>query len=189
MIIRIFVVRQMVIYTLSSTDPEHFNRIQAKLPTELSSRFVNLCVTSLTSNCNIEVMNNSDYIVFKFKPDDRSMNAPKGDGEPFTICCDMERYSKLTTASLPYILQDLLNTYEIPITASISNLDTLIFTSEIPFEITEMSYNMKLITGFYSYKDTTFDPSNTSSRHLMRMASTYNFDRRMKILLESNRIS
>ena len=143
----------MVIYTLSSTDPEHFNRIQAKLPTELSSRFVNLCVTSLTSNCNIEVMNNSDYIVFKFKPDDRSMNAPKGDGEPFTICCDMERYSKLTTASLPYILQDLLNTYEIPITASISNLDTLIFTSEIPFEITEMSYNMKLITGFYSYKD------------------------------------
>ena len=65
----------------------------------------------------------------------------------------MERYSKLTTASLPYILQDLLNTYEIPITASISNLDTLIFTSEIPFEITEMSYNMKLITGFYSYKD------------------------------------
>ena len=65
----------------------------------------------------------------------------------------MERYSKLTTASLPYILQDLLNTYEIPITASISNLDTLIFTSEIPFEITDMSYNMKLITGFYSYKD------------------------------------
>ena len=174
----------MVIYTLSSTDPEHFNRIQAKLPTELSSRFVNLCVTSLTSNCNIEVMNNSDYIVFKFKPDDRSMNAPKGDGEPFTICCDMERYSKLTTASLPYILQDLLNTYEIPITASISNLDTLIFTSEIPFEITEISRR-----SISTYVHTTFDPSNTSSHHLMHMASTYNFDRRMKILLESNRIS
>ena len=64
----------------------------------------------------------------------------------------MTPYSKLTTASLPYILHDMLNISECPITASVSNLDTLILTCESKFSITDMSYNMKLITGFYSLK-------------------------------------
>ena len=85
----------MVIYTLSSTDPQHYNRIQVKLPIEFSSKFVNICVTSLTSNCNIEVMNADDYIMF-----DINDNVYK---------VMMTPYSKLTTASLPYILQDMLN--------------------------------------------------------------------------------
>ena len=89
----------MVIYTLSSTDPQHFNRIQTKLPTELSSRFVNVCVTSLTSNCNIEVMNADDYITFVFHTDD-------GDTTRKVL---MTPYSKLTSASLPYVLQDIFN--------------------------------------------------------------------------------
>ena len=55
----------MVIYTLSSTDPEHYNRVQAKLPIEYTEKFVNITVTSLTSNCNIEVMNENDYIEFR----------------------------------------------------------------------------------------------------------------------------
>ena len=134
----------MVIYTLSSTDPQHFNRIQTKLPTELSSRFVNVCVTSLTSNCNIEVMNADDHITFVFRPPD---------SPPTTRKVLMTPYSKLTSASLPYVLQDIFNAHTIPVTVSLSNLDTLIFTSDTPFDIVDMSYNMKLITGFYPHKD------------------------------------
>ena len=110
----------MVIYTLSSTDPQHFNRIQTKLPTELSSRFVNVCVTSLTvnvcvtsltSNCNIEVMNADDHITFVFRPPD---------SPPTTRKVLMTPYSKLTSASLPYVLQDIFNAHTIPITVSLS---------------------------------------------------------------------
>lgn len=132
----------MVIYTLSSTDPQHYNRIQVKLPVEFSSRYVNVCVTSLTSNCNIEVMNADDYITFDI------------DGKEYKVM--MTPYSKLTTASLPYILQDLLNISNCPITASVSNLDTLVFTCENEFSIIDMSYNMKLITGFYSMKSSEY---------------------------------
>ena len=124
----------MVIYTLSSTDPKHYNRIQVKLPVEFASRFVNVCVTSLTSNCNIEVMNEADYITFLIEE------------TPFKVM--MTPYSKLTTASLPYILQDIFNqTPGLNVTASVSNLDTLILTCEKQFSIIDMSYNMKLITG------------------------------------------
>ena len=120
----------MVIYTLSSTDPQHYNRIQVKLPIEFSSKFVNICVTSLTSNCNIEVMNADDYMTFMINSKEYKVM--------------MTPYSKLTTASLPYILQDMLNIADCPITASVSNLDTLILTCESKFSITDMSYNMKL---------------------------------------------
>ena len=132
----------MVIYTLSSTDPKHYNRIQVKLPVEFASRFVNVCVTSLTSNCNIEVMNEDDYITFLIED------------ETFRVV--MTPYSKLTTASLPYILQDIFNNNNINITASVSNLDTLILTCEQQFSIIDMSYNMKLITGFYSLKSSEY---------------------------------
>ena len=132
----------MVIYTLSSTDPNHYNRIQVKLPVEFASRFVNVCVTSLTSNCNIEVMNEDDYITFLIEE------------TPFKVM--MTPYSKLTTASLPYILQDIFNNNNINITASVSNLDTLILTCEKQFSIIDMSYNMKLITGFYSLKSSEY---------------------------------
>lgn len=132
----------MVIYTLSSTDPKHYNRIQVKLPVEFASKFVNVCVTSLTSNCNIEVMNEDDYITFLIED------------ETFRVV--MTPYSKLTTASLPYILQDIFNNNNINITASVSNLDTLILTCEKQFSIIDMSYNMKLISGFYSLKSSEY---------------------------------
>ena len=132
----------MVIYTLSSTDPEHYNRVQAKLPIEYTAKYVNITVTSLTSNCNIEVMNERDYIQFII------------DNEPIKIF--MKPYSKLTTASLPYVLQDIFTEANINIIASISDLDTLILTSDKQFSITDMSYNMELITGFYSLKSTDY---------------------------------
>ena len=150
----------MVIYTLSSTDPKHYNRIQVKLPVEFASRFVNVCVSSLTSNCNIEVMNEEDYITFLIE------DAPIGGSgtrsqTPFKVM--MTPYSKLTTASLPYILQDIFNkTPNLNITASTSNLDTLILTCEKQFSIIDMSYNMKLITGCYSLKPSEYPINSTA---------------------------
>ena len=134
--------RKSSTFILSSTDPKHYNRIQVKLPVEFASRFVNVCVTSLTSNCNIEVMNEDDYITLLIED------------ETFRVM--MTPYSKLTTASLPYILQDIFNNNNINITASVSNLDTLILTCEKQFSIIDMSYNMKLITGFYSLKSSEY---------------------------------
>ena len=87
-------------------------------------------------------MNERDYIQFII------------DNEPIKIF--MKPYSKLTTASLPYVLQDIFTEANINIIASISDLDTLILTSDKQFSITDMSYNMKLITGFYSLKATDY---------------------------------
>ena len=75
-------------------------------------------------------MNADDYIMFDIN------------GKEYKVM--MTPYSKLTTASLPYILQDMLNISDCPITASVSNLDTLILTCESKFSITDMSYNMKV---------------------------------------------
>ena len=87
-------------------------------------------------------MNEDDYITFLIED------------ETFRVV--MTPYSKLTTALLPYILQDIFNNNNINITASVSNLDTLILTCEKQFSIIDMSYNMKLITGFYSLKSSEY---------------------------------
>ena len=99
-------------------------------------------------------MNEADYITFLIED------------TPFKVM--MTPYSKLTTASLPYILQDIfnqtpdLNVTASNITASVSNLDTLILTCEKQFSIIDMSYNMKLITGCYSLKPSEYPISSTA---------------------------
>ena len=131
----IYFYNKMPLYTLSSTDPEHYNRIRVSLPMELSAKFINMCVTSLTANANFRVLNNNDYIDF-----DINNNIHK---------LKLKDYSKLTSASLPYIFQELLDEQDIPITVSMSDIDTIIFSCSEPFEITAMSYNVKLVTGYF----------------------------------------
>ena len=71
-------------------------------------------------------MNEEDYITFLIED------------APFKVM--MTPYSKLTTASLPYILQDIFNqTPDLNVTASVSNLDTLILTCEKQFSIIDMN--------------------------------------------------
>ena len=57
--------------------------------------------------------------------------------------------SKLTSASLAYVFQDLLTEQDIPITVEVTDTDRLTFTCDEPFQINRMSYNAKLVTGFY----------------------------------------
>lgn len=137
----------MSIYTLSSTDPEHYNIIRANLPIEHTTLFCNITVTSLTSNCNIQVLSSEDYITFNIN------------GTKYTA--RMKDYSKITSATVSTIFQEIFDEQNIPITVSTSNLDTIIFDSKIygddgKFEITDLSYNMKLLTGLYSIKDADF---------------------------------
>ena len=128
----------MPLYTLSSTDPEHYSRIRVSLPMELSAKFINICVSSLTANANFRVLNNNDFITSNINNTVHKLK--------------LKDYSKLTSASLPYVFQELLDEQSIPITVSMSDIDTIIFSCSEPFQITEMSYNAKLITGFYSTK-------------------------------------
>ena len=130
------------LYTLSSTNPEHYNRIRVSLPMEMSSKFINICVNSLTANANFRVLNDNDFITFNIKNTVHKLK--------------MKSYSKLTSASLPYIFQELLNEQSIPITVQMSDIDTIIFSSSEPFQITEMSYNARLITGFIQSKQKIF---------------------------------
>ena len=136
-----------MLYTLSSTNPEHFNRIRVSLPMDFSAKFINICVSSFTANANFRVLNDSDYITFNINNTVHKLK--------------LKDYSKLTSASLPYVFQELLNEQSIPITVSMSDIDTIIFSASEPFQITEMSYNARLITGFYATKSEDFPLAST----------------------------
>ena len=142
---------KMSFYNFSSTDPEHYNRIRVVAPNQMITPYVHVCVTTFTCNCNIEVMNENDYIEFSYKGENVKVN--------------MEPYSKLAASSLPYIFQECFDKVELPETSawqqykdkhnrspievSMTGLDTIRFICDDEFSITGMSYNMKLITGFY----------------------------------------
>ena len=130
------------LYTLSSTDANHYNRIRVSLPMEMSAKFINICVSSLTANANFRVLNDNDFITFNINNIVHKLK--------------LKDYSKLTSASLPYVFQELLNEQSIPITVSMTDIDTIIFSCSEPFQIIDMSYNAKLITGFYSTKTNEF---------------------------------
>ena len=132
----------MSIYNFSSTDSKHYNRICVSLPNHFLSSYVNICVSTFTSNCNIEVMNSEDFIEFKVNNEIYKIN--------------MEQYSKLDSASLAPIIEDMIRKKTDKITVSMTNIDTISFICKDSFEITNMSYNMKLITGFYTLTDSKF---------------------------------
>ena len=129
-------------YTLSSTDPNHYNRIRVTMPTNLTSKFVNVCVKTLTMNCNIEVLSDDDYIQFLIEGKLRELKLKKS--------------SKLTAATLPYFLNELLKDQDIPIECEMTEWDTLVFVSSKIFVIYGMSYNAKQVCGFYYLREAEF---------------------------------
>ena len=125
----------MSFFNLSSTDPEHYNRIKVKIPNTFSATEVQVAITTLTTNCNIEVLNENDYIMFLY------------DDQLYDIT--LQSYSKIDMTSLPYILQEAIDKKELDIQVSLTNLDTLRFVSKKEFAIVKMSYNARLVTGTY----------------------------------------
>ena len=130
----------MSLFNFSSTDPAHYNRIRVNLPNHFLSSYVKLCATAFTANCNIEVMNTDDYIEFG----------------TYIGKINMENSSKVSAASICQILQDIFDKKTERLTVRLTNTDTLEFVSPYPFTLNGMSYNMKLLTGFYCKEDKDF---------------------------------
>ena len=146
----------MSLYNFSSVNSKNYNTLRVRLPNHFLTQYVNLTVSTFTCNCNIEVMNEDDYITFKI--------------EDTKYKVYMLQYSNLDTSSLPYviedqiklILQDPKNKEKPRIRVSMTNVNTIKFVCDVPFEITSMSYNMKLLTGYYCKKDSEFPIKSTS---------------------------
>lgn len=116
-------------YTVCSTDPTRYNRINCNLTAPVT-KFSAMTVTCLTTNCNIMVLSESDFIEINnaktyFNTD----------------------YSNLNPDTLAVILNDLL---EPTITCSTDESRRLMLTSSKQFVLNDLSYNSKLITGFYN---------------------------------------
>lgn len=81
----------------------------------------------------------------------------------------MVQYTKLDSSSLPYVIEDQVklimqdpkNPSKSRIRVTMTNIDTIRFICDEPFEIVDMSYNMKLLTGFYCTKASAFPIKST----------------------------
>jgi len=117
-------------YTITSTNPECYNVIR----TNLQPPFGDLCrisVSNLTTKASFILLNPDDFI---------SINNTKFN---FT-----DNYGELSTEGLGALIDELLISEGI--TSSVDNVGRLVLTSDTEFTITDMSYNTKMISGFYN---------------------------------------
>lgn len=119
-------------YCFSSIDPKNYNKIHLNLPTLTGSKYVNLTITSLTTNCYIKVLRYDDYITIN----------------DIKVYMD-DDYTRISEASFYTILNAQFQTYQVPVICSVDNCNRLILESENEFIINDLSYNMKILTGMY----------------------------------------
>jgi len=126
---------EQIDYTIASTDPEHYNRIDVSIPGP-PTRYMKMMTTSLVTNCNILVLTPDDYIrinavTYKFTSDYTELNL-----ETFTSLLNSiigQSSSSVTTFTVTH---DYAN--------------RLIISSSEKFVINECSYNVLILTGLYS---------------------------------------
>jgi hypothetical protein len=129
----------MPIYTVCSTDPEHYNEIIVNLPYANSQKIVEISILSICTLFNLELINASDYITILVGGLQYKINGVS--------------LSRLMLDMLPSFLTNLLNKAGLTsfkVELGLNNI--LIFSSTFPFTIVDMSYNFKLATGFYYSK-------------------------------------
>ena len=119
-------------YTVCSTDPNHYNRINCNLPAPVT-RYCSLTVTCLTANCDIVVLNEDDYITIN--------------GKRYSLKSD---YSNLNSETLASLLNTVFSQNKLNINVSIDNARRFVFVSGQSFTINTMTYNFQLMTGFYN---------------------------------------
>jgi len=117
-------------YTLMSTDSEHYNRIDVSLSGP-PTRMAKMIVSSLTTNCNIVLLNKDDYI---------RINGVKYSFD--------DEYTDLSNQAFLIKLNEIIQ--ESSITANYDNAGRIKFIGEKTFTILDCSYNVMLLTGFYS---------------------------------------
>lgn len=118
-------------YTATSTNAEEYDVIRTNLQVPYSS-ICRLQVNNLTTKASFIVLAKDDYIVIN--------------GEKYTINDD---YGEVSTETFAMIINELLDDV-IKIEATIDNVKRLILTSNEPFTINDMSYNSKMVSGFYN---------------------------------------
>lgn len=122
-----------ILYTITSTNPKSYNVIRTNLQVPFGD-FCKLMVTNLTTKATFILLNTEDYLVIK------TTNEKKYFFENV--------YGELPSASFASVLDDLLETSYIDVT--IDNVGRLILKSNSEFSIIEMSYNCRMVSGFYN---------------------------------------
>ena len=116
-------------YTVCSTEPSRYSRILCNLTAPVT-KYSELTVTCLTANCDIMVLSEEDYITIN-------------DNETHFD----QAYSNINLGTLAVKLNDLLDP---AIKVYADDTSRLMLTSSTEFVIKDMSYNTKLVTGFYN---------------------------------------
>ena len=121
---------EIIDYTISSYDSKHYNRIDINLPSP-PTRLSKIIVTSLTTNCNIVVINRDDFIQinnkkYYFKDD----------------YCDIN--SQTFILLLSGIIADS------GVIVNLDNSGRILFSSNNIFTINTCSYNILQISGLYA---------------------------------------
>lgn len=160
---------ELIDYTVSSTDPNNYNKIFCNL-TAPPTKYSIMTITCLTTNCNIIVLNKDDYIIindikYQFKDNYTNINL-----EAF-----IELLKELTQNGVA--AEGEINPLSLNgIDFYIDNTSRLYFFSERPFVINDASYNVKLITGIYHQNlplTSSFNPE-TDKYYVQAISSGFN---------------
>ena len=122
----------------NSVDENNYSRISVNIPQLNGSRYTAIRCDSFTCNCNIRVLNNRDYIMMT-----------KGN-TPITI--HFEDYTNLNAEIFAELLNTKLHDRD-GIMCGVDNCNRLYFTADELFWFNDISYNVKLLLGVYSWKD------------------------------------
>lgn len=122
----------------NSVDENNYSRISVTIPPLSGCKYTAVMCDSFTANCNIRVLNHRDYIAMTIG------------NNPFIIY--FEDYTNLNVETFAELLNlKLQDDYHI--TCSVDNCNRLVFTAPESFHFNDITYNVKLLLGLYSYKD------------------------------------
>ena len=119
-------------YTVCSTDPSNYNRINCNLTAPIT-QYSAMTVTCLTTNCCIVVLSKDDSI---------TINDVK--------YLMQDDYTDINLDTFVVLFNQIIN--ESKVKVSLDNANRLTFISGTDFIINDMSYNMQMVTGFYNTK-------------------------------------
>ena len=136
-------------YTICSTNPAHYNRINCNLVSPIT-KYASFIVTSLTANFDMIILNKDDYMIYEEFVDDEWIRKKIQITDEYK---PIDRDYGLTVLRL-----ELVDDFEEKIDENNYKMDNLITDKTGRFvmkrknlwRIIDMSYNIKLITGFYN---------------------------------------
>ena len=122
-----------ILYTITSTSPNSYNVIRTNLQVPFGD-FCKLVVTNLTTKATFILLNTQDYLVIKNKKETKYFFE--------------NLYGELPSANFASVLDDLLEPELIEV--KVDNVGRLVLKSNTEFSIIEMSYNCRMVSGFYN---------------------------------------